>query len=194
VHVIRAFGGLAAFVIAVALTGCTGAPVDSPRVAAGSPQPYQGDVGKTMWVEFGVYACSRAGTGGECAMLPAKTRFQILGLTSGTISAGTMTFSDPAVYYQLQLDDGRTVYARAPMVGVTDIDPDVAAADCQRRGAPRIGMTAKQVEATCWGKPDHVNRRQTASATSEQYVYGDGRFVYFRNGVATSVQTRGTLR
>lgn len=27
---------------------------------------------------------------------------------------------------------------------------------CQEKGLPTIGMTEAQVEATCWGKPDHI--------------------------------------
>jgi hypothetical protein len=57
------------------------------------------------------------------------------------------------------LDDGRAGYILTyDLLGhATDIDPVKAAAECKRRGDPHIGMTAKQVEATCWGKPDHVN-------------------------------------
>jgi hypothetical protein len=50
-------------------------------------------------------------------------------------------------------------------------DPVKAAAECKRRGDPRFGVTAKQVEATCWGKPDHVNRTETAGVISDQHVY-----------------------
>jgi hypothetical protein len=65
-----------------------------------------------------------------------------------------------------------------------------------RCGPPRtrIGMTAKQVEATCWGKPEHVNRTQTAGVISDQYVYSNGRYVYLHNGIVTSIQATGTLR
>lgn len=194
VRFIRALGATAALAITVALIGCTNPAVDRPAAQTTLTSRYESEVGKTMWVEHGLFACSKAGAGGQCAGLPAKTKFQIVGLAEGTISAAGATVSDGVPYYRLQLDDGRIVYATAPMIGITDIDPDVAAAECTRKGAPRIGMTFKQVEATCWGRPDHVNRRQTAGATSEQYVYGDGRFVYFHNGVVTSVQTRGTLR
>jgi hypothetical protein len=76
----------------------------------------------------------------------------------------------------------------------TDIDPVKAAADCKRHGDPHIGMTAKQVEATCWGKPDRVNRTQTAGVISDQYVYDNGRYVYLRNGIVTSIQATDTLR
>jgi hypothetical protein len=44
----------------------------------------------------------------------------------------------------------------------TDIDPVVAAADCERHGGrPRIGFSAKLVIA-CWGKPNTIKRRETA--------------------------------
>jgi hypothetical protein len=55
-------------------------------------------------------------------------------------------------------------------------------------------MSYKQVEATCWGKPEHVNRTENASAIEDQYVYGDGRYVYLRNGVVTSIQASGSVR
>ena len=63
----------------------------------------------------------------------------------------------------------------------------MTAAECRRRGDPHIGMSAKQVEATCWGKPDHVNTTERQSGLYQQYVYGDDKFVYLRNGVVTSV-------
>lgn len=192
-HPIRALSGLAALLVAAALIGCTNTAVDSPTVQARLTQPYQGDVGKTMWAQYGLYACSTAGLGGQCAMLPGKSKFQIVGVTEGTISTGGTTISDGNAYYQLQLADGRTVYANAPLIGTTDVDPDVAAAECKRKGAPHIGMTYKQVEATCWGKPDHVNRSETAGAIHDQYVYGDSRYVYLSNGIVTSIQTSGTV-
>jgi hypothetical protein len=84
-----------------------------------------------------------------------------------------------------------------PGLGVTgnatDIDLDKVAAECKRHGNPRIGMTAKQVLATCWGKPDHVDRRETARGVTERYIYDNGR-VIFHNGIVTSVQTSGTVR
>jgi hypothetical protein len=98
-------------------------------------------------------------------------------------------------YDHVTLDDGRTGYIGTSDLSThgTDKDPVKVAADCKRRGDPRIGMTATQVEATCWGKPDHVNRTQTAAGISDQYVYGDSRYVYLQNGIVTSIQASGTL-
>jgi hypothetical protein len=55
-------------------------------------------------------------------------------------------------------------------------------------------MSAKQVVASCWGKPDHVDRRETAGGISERYVYNKGVYVILRNGIVTAVETRGRLR
>ncbi|MFZ0988154.1 MAG: hypothetical protein WAN27_10520 [Xanthobacteraceae bacterium] len=55
-------------------------------------------------------------------------------------------------------------------------------------------MTRKQVEETCWGKPDQVDRRETARGVTERYVYGKSRFVLLHNGTVTSVQFSGRLR
>jgi hypothetical protein len=65
---------------------------------------------------------------------------------------------------------------------------DTAAADCKRRGGVSIGMTADQVRATCWGKPQSVNRTITARGNHEQWVYGSS-YVYLEQGVVTSIQT-----
>jgi hypothetical protein len=54
-------------------------------------------------------------------------------------------------------------------------------------------MTAKQVETTCWGKPDQVDRLKTMRGTTDRYVYDQGR-VILKNGIVTSVKISGTLR
>jgi hypothetical protein len=76
-------------------------------------------------------------------------------------------------------------------VSASETDPAIAAAECKRRGEPRLGMNAKQLEATCWGKPDHINRRQTAKGIRDQYVYLSGRYVDLHNGIVTSIDQGG---
>lgn len=54
-------------------------------------------------------------------------------------------------------------------------------------GKVRIGMTSDQaVEA--WGKPEDINRTITRHATTEQWVYDIGRYLYFENGTLVSIQ------
>ena len=152
-----------------------------------------GNVGKDYWITVAQF-CEKASLVGNCTILddgapphptPPDVHLKIDGLVSG--------LGGP--FYHVVLDDGRTGYIWADYLrSGTDIDPVKAAADCKRRGDPRIGMSAKQVEATCWGKPDHVNRSETAGTIFDQYVYGDTRYVYLTNGVVTSIQTSGKLR
>src|SRR5205823_238804 len=98
-------------------------------------------------------------------------------------------------YFHVKLIDGRTGYAPASQFGsLADVDPAIIAAECKRRGNPRVGMSAKQVEAPGWGKPGHVDRRETARGISDGSAYGNGRYVILRNGIVTSVQMSGTLR
>lgn len=59
----------------------------------------------------------------------------------------------------------------------------------QRKPGVRIGMTAKQVvENTSWGKPNKVNKTTNRHGTREQWVYGGGNYLYFENGILTSIQ------
>lgn len=192
---IRALGGPAALAIAVALSGCAGGP--SPTQAGALAQrfaqekaKYEANVGKNFWVQMDVRLCQKPiASSPDCTIISSPTRLTLDRIDEGVVEAGD-------AYCHVTLDDGRAGYVGCfvLMAQTTDIDPAVAAAECKRRGNPRVGMTAKQVEASCWGKPDHVNRRQTARATTDQYVYGDGRYVHLRNGIVTSIQASGTLR
>jgi hypothetical protein len=57
-----------------------------------------------------------------------------------------------------------------------------------RRGQVSIGMSATDVLEYGWCKPNSVNRTTTASGTSEQWVYGGRNYLYFTDGMLTSIQ------
>ncbi len=60
-----------------------------------------------------------------------------------------------------------------------------------RKGGVRIGMSAKHVrEKTDWGEPNYINATITAKGKREQWVYGDGDYLYFTNGILTAIQMR----
>lgn len=56
------------------------------------------------------------------------------------------------------------------------------------RGGVRIGMTMKQVRASSWGVPQDVHSMTTAQTVTEQWVYGDGNYLYFENGILKVIQ------
>jgi hypothetical protein len=51
----------------------------------------------------------------------------------------------------------------------------------------RVGMP-EEAAILSWGHPRKVNRTTTDSNTREQWVYGDGHYLYFTNGKLTSIQ------
>ncbi len=54
---------------------------------------------------------------------------------------------------------------------------------------PRIGMTKRQVtDNTNVGRPETINTTETANGTYEQWVYGNGTYLYFRGNRLTSMQ------
>jgi len=64
----------------------------------------------------------------------------------------------------------------------------------KKREGVRLGMTREDVIASSWGRPEHINTTATRYGTREQWVYGIGNYLYFEDGVLTSVQTGGTNR
>lgn len=50
-----------------------------------------------------------------------------------------------------------------------------------------IGMTKEQAIES-WGEPERNNRTINSNGTIEQWVYGIGRYLYFSNGILTTIQ------
>lgn len=55
------------------------------------------------------------------------------------------------------------------------------------RGSIRIGMS-QEVATLSWGYPSEVNKTSTVGGINEQWVYGDGQYLYFENGKVTAIQ------
>ncbi|MEC0388023.1 DUF2845 domain-containing protein [Bacillus velezensis] len=52
-----------------------------------------------------------------------------------------------------------------------------------------IGMTKKEViQLKDWGRPESIHKTTTASGINEQWVYGISRYLYFDDGVLTTIQ------
>lgn len=52
---------------------------------------------------------------------------------------------------------------------------------------PAIGMTKDEVLNGAWGSPKDKNVTQNRYGTYEQWVYGGGKYIYFTNGIVTSI-------
>ena len=154
------------------------------------------NVGKTFWLARALLICDKPMliTETKCDPVEKNTRLQVDRIEQGFDEENGVRRSTGFAFYHIAVADGRTGYVLTSSFdsSATTIDLEKIAAECKRRGEPRVGMTAKQVEATCWGKPDRVDRLKTAQGTTDRYVYERGR-VILKNGVVTSVKISGTL-
>lgn len=181
-------------VVALAvMSGCAkhqAPPDDSVRYAekfVHEKAEYEPNLGKNYWATL------------EMSLCPVPT---ILAVKCETVTKGSKLQADAieegpvgTAHYHVKLEDGRAGYIQASelVVMATQTDPMQTAAECIRRGQPRVGMSRQRLEATCWGKPDRVDRKETARGVTDRYVYSNGR-VILHNGIVTSVQISGTLR
>lgn len=97
-------------------------------------------------------------------------------------SSETFFLEDPAAMlkkYQTERDA-----ANAKIAAKRKAD----AAAWQARGGAKIGMTKAQALASNWGKPSKINTTIKAGLTHEQWVYGTGSYLYFENGILTTIQ------
>ncbi len=190
---------IAIFALTAILGACASAlPGDDERMSA-SLNKATANIGKTFWVAQdrylpGVNICDQSTMNGKCEDV-SKGKFAVQSIETREIQVGLRHYEVFIGVYRVAFDDGRTGYITENALEAysTDKDPAIAAAECKRRGNPRIGMTVDQVIATCWGKPETVNRTETGKIIFDQYVYSGGRYVYLRNGVVKSMQASGTL-
>lgn len=183
---------------AAALLACVGCAAQPQRTI----DPMHAEkIGKTFWPDpvLGRFLklcqdTNRNAPKESCASIDAGTSYTVDGVVGW-----------PEPYFRVTTSDGRTGFIDTMQRYSVSEDPKVTeariakkkaddTAECNRRGAPRIGMTVAQATATCWGKPDHVNRTSVASGTHDQFVYGSRAYLYFDNGVLTSIQESGRLR
>ena len=68
-------------------------------------------------------------------------------------------------------------------------DP-TARSQVQKRERPgvTIGMSVNEVLKSPWGRPLKIRRTTDASGAMEQWIYGSDRYLYFKNGVLTTIQ------
>jgi len=115
----------------------------------------------------------------------------------GVEVAGSSPFGQTSYQVLVRTDDGQTGYVSLHQFESMDDEAAykaeqakkaAAKADCDRRGGVRIGMTKAEALASCWGKPSKINTTTTATRTHEQWVYGSRSYLYFDNGILSTIQ------
>lgn len=80
-------------------------------------------------------------------------------------------------------------FAKSPAGKIQQKHPDWSRKVCEAIAGKKVGvgMSAEQVRLS-WGKPEKVNSTVYGRGTHEQWVYGGSQYVYFEDGVMTSLQ------
>ncbi|MFP5202948.1 MULTISPECIES: hypothetical protein [Bacillus] len=60
----------------------------------------------------------------------------------------------------------------------------------ERTNSPQsvsVGMSKEEVLIEGWGKPEKINKTQTADHTMEQWIYKGNKYLYFENGILSTI-------
>ncbi len=104
------------------------------------------------------------------------------------------SYANPLSFGPISMDDWKYIdgeYRRnlANMERIADGEKERKERIESARGKnPTLGMTYDEVKASLWGEPYDINRTVTQYGTHEQWVYGNGQYLYFDDGILTSFQ------
>jgi hypothetical protein len=171
----------------LAITACSSTPrVQRPTVSEYAPE--RTNVGKALWITGALRVCQTPQReGSDCEDLPTGQKILITNVVAGTAPAAKGVPIEK--YYQISYGDQRSGFSLTSAIQAmtTNRDPQIVASECQKSGLPRVGMTVEQVVATCWGRPNKVNRTQVGGVINDEFVYANAS-VYLRDGVVTSIR------
>ncbi|MCC7041085.1 MAG: hypothetical protein IT516_12325 [Burkholderiales bacterium] len=112
---------------------------------------------------------------------PAKVTTEMRRLVAARKYEAALAYGDP--YFDVGDKDFRAAYEQASK----GVEAETKKKWARKEGV-RIGMTQDEVLASSWGKPHHVNTTTTSYGVREQWVYDSGNYLYFRNGILTTIQ------
>lgn len=71
---------------------------------------------------------------------------------------------------------------------INTLENERAARNIRDYRTPAIGTTDQYVRESGWGEPAKINRSIDSSGVSEQWVYPNGKYLYFVNGKLKTIQ------
>jgi hypothetical protein len=112
--------------------------------------------------------------------------FTIKSLALGEGSPADRPVGYPLAMYRVEMAGGQAGYISVIMrsrflLESPKVTKDRAAAECGRRGQPKLGMTKQQATETCWGKPLKIIKTTTAAGVREDFLYGKDHILRFEN-------------
>lgn len=98
------------------------------------------------------------------------------------------------VLYEVQYDNKKILkykmeeYSSTATMKLKKIDKDNTLPKTTYIKEPTIGMTKEEVKNSTWGSPQKINTTTTRYGVHEQWVYSGHKYLYFDDGILTSIQ------
>ena len=139
---------------------------------------------ETRWVGgYGLRLCEQGKT--KCVRLSTGTELEVTGgrLLTSDVGAGTL--------YEAITADGIHGWIseidRNNLLASSNPDPQQSE-EISCAGSPRVGMSEKEALSTCWGRPKYRQEIGVEGLMRDEWVYGEGRYLYFDNGKVLAIQ------
>lgn len=135
----------------------------------------------------------------QCAEILASPELSLL-VKDAEVKSHLSKINDPKISLRDKAREIEMLARDYPDVGaqyLKDVPKLIATADRQEAAAMKrskrsqgvsIGMSKEDVIASSWGRPQRINKTTNAYGTSEQWVYGNGGYLYFDNDSLVSIQ------
>ena len=180
--VVAGFLGLS-YINAAFRSPTPGKSADAPRASAVQDMPvvdYDKAMAEKKLERAGSFAKDRSKIIASMKRLNSSGRFD----EASKLGNEYFDVDDADLQQQIAVAE-KKISERVAMKARTDAIKARAAA---KKEGVYIGMTQAQVIASSWGRPQGVNRTTTVLGTHEQWVYGIHSYLYFEEGILTSIQ------
>lgn len=92
-------------------------------------------------------------------------------------------------FFSITKEDWISIYNDKSVDWVENAESEAKENTELRTMNPQIGMSKEEVIRTKWGRPTKINKTENAYGVSEQWVYPNYQYLYFDDGILTSIST-----
>jgi hypothetical protein len=131
-----------------------------------------------LFTDFDLDLCESSRPGESCTELSAGIEVKLTGATRRDARGRTL--------YEVTTPDGAVKGWLTEIQRKSLLTQDRVQTSCTRD--PRIGMSEDEVLISCWGKPRNRRRIGVEGLMRDQWIYGDGRYLYFDNGHLVAIE------
>ena len=167
------FGVMVFSAVLGAIGGRDASPVKTAQPVAPTPSVSTADLKAK-------FATERAGLVQRLnASLKTKDHYSAIGVATDYEAVADSEFRD--LLKKVRADEEKTT-----ALNLKKLDAEEKK-EARKKGV-NVGMTKAQALASSWGKPQSINTTTSAYGNREQWVYGGRSYLYFENGILTTIQ------